>query len=139
MALIRSARDDPSTGPDEGRPQDRRGRRNAQVARTEALWNDDPALRRAYDRGRRDERARRKRGPGSMILSLLVFTAAAAGVFVIYLGVSEGSFSKAGRVVDNSVASAARTTRHTARQAANQVGDAFEGAGRSIKDGVPQG
>jgi hypothetical protein len=138
MPLIQSARDDP--GADlSGRSDERRREAQGLDARKDLPWDQDPMLRRAYDRGRRDERARRRHRPGSAILSLLVLTAAAVGVFVIYLGVSEGSFSSAGRMVDNGVASAAHTTRQVTHQAASHVGDAVEGAGRSLKEAAPAG
>jgi hypothetical protein len=67
---------------------------------------NDVAVRRAYDRGRRDERARHPRRRGSPVLTTVLFLAACAGAFVIYLGVSQGSFSGGGQAIDQNIANA---------------------------------
>jgi hypothetical protein len=65
-------------------------------------------LREAYERGRRDERASRRRHPIGMTLT---FLAAAVGVIVLILAAINGSFSGAGEVVDSSLSAA--TTSHS--------------------------
>jgi hypothetical protein len=66
----------------------------------------------AYERGREDERRRRRRHP---ILGALMFVAAVLGVGMIYLAAREGSFTRGGEVVDRRLASAADTA-HVASQ-----------------------
>lgn len=60
-------------------------------------------LREAYERGRRDERATRRRHPVGMTL---LFAAAAVGVILLALAAVNGSFSGAGQVVDASLTAA---------------------------------
>src|SRR5438552_837784 len=58
-------------------------------------------LREAYERGRRDERASRRRHPVGMTLT---FLSAAVGVVLLVLAAVNGSFSRAGGVVDENLA-----------------------------------
>ena|SRR5580658_6334789 len=97
--------------------------------------------RRAYERGRRDERARQtRRRRGFPLITLLLLAVAGAGVTAVYLGVQEGSFARGGQVVDQNIASVSRTVSNTAavpRQAARSVADQaaakLDEAGQQIK------
>jgi hypothetical protein len=95
------------------------------------LTEHDSALRKAYDRGRRDERARRRRG--SPLLTTVLFLAACAGAFVIYLGVSQGSFAGGGQRIDQSLTNAKTQAEQAGRNAADKAGDALQNAGQKLK------
>ena len=58
-------------------------------------------LREAYERGRRDERASRRRHPIGMTLT---FVAAAVGLVLLVLAAVNGSFGRGGEVVDQNLA-----------------------------------
>jgi hypothetical protein len=60
-------------------------------------------LREAYERGRRDERASRRRRP---VFMGLTFLAAVAGVVFFALAAANGSFAGGGGAVDRSLAAA---------------------------------
>lgn len=97
------------------------------VART-STHRDDPDrldLREAYDRGRRDERASRKRHP---VIMTLLFLAAAVGVALMVLAAVNGSFGTAGRVVDQNLATAADQAEPAVRGAASNAGAAVNNA-----------
>jgi hypothetical protein len=89
--------------------------------------HDERVARDAYDRGRRDERARRHRSP---VLSLIVLVIAIAGGAMVYLAAREGSFTAGGHVVDKAIGKAAEP----ARTAADSAGNALESAGQSLKE-----
>ncbi|HZZ90177.1 MAG TPA: hypothetical protein VFE13_17745 [Caulobacteraceae bacterium] len=91
------------------------------------------AVRRAYDRGRRDERARRPRRRGSPVLTGVLLLAACAGAFVVYLGVSQGSFAGGGQTIDQNIANAKQNAAEASRNAADRAGDALEHAGQTVK------
>ena len=90
---------------------------------------DEAQLRDAYNRGRRDERARRR---GPPFAALLVVVALAGGA-LFYLAAREGSFSGGGQVVDKTISSAAHSTTNVVQGAANHAGDALENAGQTLK------
>lgn len=92
---------------------------------------DPQELRLAYERGRRDERAARKRHP---ILMSLTFAAALVGGVVIALAVREGSFAGGGARFDEGVATAADRAEPVVRDAASDAGAAISEAGRSVRD-----
>ncbi|HVM99277.1 MAG TPA: hypothetical protein VMT68_03600 [Caulobacteraceae bacterium] len=99
----------------------------------EGAAEHEHAWREAYDRGRRDERARhhpRRRHP---VLGAVLVLAAATGAFVIYLGVRQGSFAGGGQVVDQGIANATASAQQASRDAAGRAGDALEHAGRRLK------
>ncbi len=77
-------------------------RSDAEPATTSAAAEAE--IRKAYERGRRDERSRHKSHP---VLAVLVFMVALAGAGMMYLAAREGSFSRGGEVVDLKLASAA--------------------------------
>jgi hypothetical protein len=62
---------------------------------------DRADLREAYERGRKDERARRRRHPVGMTLT---FIAALIGLAVLLLAAAYGSFGRAGGVIDHQLA-----------------------------------
>ena len=100
------------------------------VAHTSPTHRDDPDrldLREAYNRGRRDERASRKRHP---VLMTLMFLAAAVGVALIVLAIVNGSFGAAGRVADQSLATAADQAEPAVRDAGAAVSNAASNEGR---------
>jgi hypothetical protein len=78
-------------------------------------------VKRAYDLGRKDERARHHSHP---ILGLIIAVAAVIGCGAVYLGVHEGSFSRAGQVVDENLAVAADRGQGASQAAAETVADA---------------
>ena len=82
-------------------------------------------LRHAYDRGRADERKRHHSHP---ILGLVIAAAAVLGIGAMYLGFHEGSFSRAGQVVDANLAVAADHTHAASQTAAQKVADAGSAA-----------
>ncbi len=81
-------------------------------------------LREAYDRGRKDERARRKRHP---VLMTFTFIAAIVGVIVLALAALNGSFGTAGQVVDQNLDAAAT-------QAAPVVRDVAADASQTVRN-----
>ena len=97
------------------------------------ISDHDAAMRKAYDRGRRDERARHPRRRGSPVLTTVLFLAACAGAFVIYLGVSQGSFTGGGQAIDQNIANAKAQAVQAGRNVANKTGDALENAGQNLK------
>ena len=121
------------------------GRRDARADVNErvSLEGRDAALRRAYERGRRDERVARRteraavaqapRRRGAPLLTVLLLLAACVGAFVIYLGVSQGSFGRGGQAIDQTVNNAGSSAAGAVRNAADHVGDALENAGQSLK------
>ena len=78
-------------------------------------------VKRAYDAGRHDERKRHHSHP---ILGLIIAAAAIIGVGAVYLGFHEGSFSRAGQVVDENLAVAADHSQTASQAAAETVADA---------------
>lgn len=91
-------------------------------------------LRLAYERGRRDERASRKRHPVLMTLTVAV---AVVGGVVIALAAREGSFAGGGARFDEGVSVAATKAEPVVRDAANDAGTALKDAGRTLRDGKP--
>lgn len=112
-----------------------RGRDDADSADRAVLSDRNTAVRSAYDRGRRDERARRPRRHGLGFFGVIVLVAAVVGVGAVYLGVSQGSFTRGGQVVDQKLAGATQP----ARNAADRAGDALENAGQRIKQQAGSG
>lgn len=73
-------------------------------------------IRAAYDRGRRDERARHHRSP---LMALTVGSAALVGGAVLALAALEGSFQNGGAVVDKQVSKAAEQAGQALHEAAS--------------------
>ena len=86
---------------------------------------DRQDLREAYNRGRQDERAERKRHP---MMMTLMFLAAAVGVVVIALAAVNGSFGGAGQVVDQNLTTAADRAEPVVRGAASDASQAVKDA-----------
>jgi len=78
-------------------------------------------LRDAYERGRRDEQARRKRHPIGMTLT---FAAAIFGVVVLALALVNGSFQQAGASVDQGLSIAKPAASQAASDAGQKLRDA---------------
>jgi hypothetical protein len=103
------------------------GRVNKDAGAVDAL--DKADLRAAYERGRRDERAARKRRP---LLMTLTFGLAAVGAILLGMAATSGSFGRAGSVVDAQLSqtvdqaglrlhAAARDARQRLRDAGRQA------------------
>lgn len=106
------------------------------IAGSDSLARED--LREAYERGRKDERATRKRHPLGMTLMAV---AALVGVVVLALAAVNGSFSRAGGVVDQNLNTAVTTAEPQVRDAAAQAGESLRDAGQSVRqkaDGAPR-
>jgi len=87
-------------------------------------------LRTAYERGRQDERATRRRHPVLMTLTVI---AAVVGVVLLALAAYNGSFSRAGGVVDQNLTVAADRAEPAVRGAASEAGQAVRDAGSAVK------
>ena len=90
-----------------------------------AAARTDADVEHAYEKGRQDERKRHHSHP---IIGLIVFVAALAGAGAVYLGLHEGSFSRAGQVVDQNLSNAADRTQVASQSAAQTVADAGQSA-----------
>ena len=112
-----------------------RGRRDGRddVDEKGLISEHDSALRHAYERGRRDERARHPRRRGSPLLTTLLLLAAFAGAFVVYLGVSRGSFTGGGQAIDQNLSNAGRQAEQAGRDVVHKAGDTLENAGQKLK------
>jgi hypothetical protein len=97
---------------------------------------DKSALDAAYDRGRHDERLRRR---GSPLLGFLVLLVAIVGGIIIYLAVRDRSFTAAGASVDKSISTTAQTVEAPVRGAADKTGTALENAGQNLKNRAGSG
>jgi predicted anti-sigma-YlaC factor YlaD len=87
-------------------------------------------VRAAYERGRADERASRRRHP---ILMTLTFVAAICGVALIALAAANGSFSRGGTVADENLQAAVTKAEPQVRDAASQAGQSLRDAGQAAK------
>lgn len=87
-------------------------------------------LRQAYERGRRDERAARKRHPLVMTVTFLL---AAVGAALLAMAAANGSFMRAGGVVDQQLNIAADRAAPAVNNAASNAGQSLRNAGRSIE------
>ena len=82
---------------------------------------DRSDLRQAYELGRRDAQRARKRHPVLMTFTVI---AAVIGLLVLALAAVNGSFSGAGTVVDQNLATAADQAEPVVRGAASGASDA---------------
>lgn len=98
--------------------------------------NDDTRadLREAYERGRRDARAGRKRHP---VLMTFLFVAALVGVVLMILAAVNGSFGGAGKVVDQNLSVAADRAEPVVRDAASDASRAVDEATDGDEAGDP--
>jgi hypothetical protein len=108
------------------------GRLDRRADAPDALDKTD--LRDAYERGRRDERAARKRHP---LLMTLTFAAAVVGVALLILAAVHGSFGRAGGVVDQQISTAADEARPAVNEAADNASQRLHEAARSAKSNAP--
>jgi hypothetical protein len=90
-------------------------------------------LRDAYERGRRDERAARKRHPIAMTVTVV---AALVGLVVMGLAAVNGSFTRAGGVVDQNLTVAADKAQPVVRDAASDAGQSLRDAGEKAKSNI---
>ena len=90
-------------------------------------------LREAYERGRKDAKAARRRHPVAMTFIII---AAAVGIIVLALAAVNGSFSGAGTVVDQNLATAATEATPVVQNAASQAGAAVKDATHKAGDKV---
>lgn len=105
------------------------GRVKDDTRTAEAVERSD--LREAYERGRRDERASRKRHP---VLMTFTFIAAIVGVVLLALAAVNGSFTSAGGVVDKNLNVAANRAEPVVRDAASSAGEGLRNAGDQVRD-----
>lgn len=96
-----------------------------------AHGHSDAELRAAYERGRREERARHRRSPW---LALALVATALVGGTSLVLAAKEGSFREGGALMDAGVTTAAREAVPTLKKGAAAVqeglsGDAEAGTG----------
>ncbi|MDP3659870.1 hypothetical protein [Phenylobacterium sp.] len=88
-------------------------------------------VRAAYERGRRDERAERRRHPVMMTVTII---AALVGAGVLFVAAKEGSFARGGVVVDQNLSDAADRAEPVVRDAAGDAGRALKGAGETVRE-----
>lgn len=89
---------------------------------------DRADLREAYERGRTDERAGRRRHP---VLMTLTFIVAAVGLALLALAAAYGSFGTAGDVVDRTIAQVANRAEPRVREAATDAGRSLREVGQT--------
>ena len=106
--------------------------RTAALSRAEQLDVKEAQadLREAYERGRRDERASRRRHP---IFMTLTFIAAICGVVLLALAAVNGSFTRGGGVADQNLQAAVNKAEPQVRGAASQAGQSLRDAGEAAK------
>jgi hypothetical protein len=105
------------------------GRLNKDERAPDAL--DKADLRAAYERGRTDERATRKRHP---FLMTLTFVLALVGAVLLALAAANGSFMRGGDVVDDQLNIAADRAAPAVSQAATEAGDNLRDAGQTARE-----
>jgi hypothetical protein len=115
--------------------------RTASLVRAEQLDIQEVQadVREAYERGRKDERASRRRHP---VFMTLTFAAAACGVALLALAAINGSFAGGGSVADQNLNAAVHRAEPQVRDAASQAGETLRDAGVKAKakakaDGAP--
>ena len=104
-----------------------RDRSPAAADRAPALEGE---LRQAYERGRRDERARRRRSPLAM---LAVSLTALAGAGILAVSAWQGSFTQGGAMVDHQIATAAENAEPKIQAAAEDARTALRDASLEAK------
>lgn len=111
--------------------------RTASLSRAEQLDIQDVQadVREAYERGRKDERASRRRHPIGMTLLVV---AAICGVALLGLAAVNGSFSAGGSVADQNLNAAVNQAEPQVRDAASQAGQSLRDAGQAAKAKVAE-
>jgi len=114
--------------PEDRLPEDR----TAALTRAEQLDIKEVQadVREAYERGRSDERASRRRHP---ILMTVTFAAAVCGVALLALAAANGSFSAGGSVADQHLNAAVNQAEPQVRGAVDQAGQSLRDAGSAAK------
>lgn len=87
-------------------------------------------VREAYERGRADERASRRRHP---VFMTVTFAAALCGVALLALAAANGSFGRGGAVADDNLKAAVQKAEPQVRDAASQAGQSLRDAGQAAK------
>lgn len=87
-------------------------------------------IRHAYERGRNDERARRRRHP---LFMTLTFVCAAVGLVVLVLAGMNGSFQGGGAMLDNGLQIARARAAPAAKQAADTADQQVRDAAQSVR------
>jgi hypothetical protein len=104
------------------------------LPREPAVAGQSPAqeseLQQAYHRGRRDERARRRRSPLAM---LVVSLTALAGAGMLAVSAWQGSFTQGGAMVDHQITTAADQAEPHIQAAAQDARSALREAGQEAK------
>jgi hypothetical protein len=93
--------------------------------------NHEHSVKAAYDKGRRDERASRKRHP--FVLTGLVVLAA-IGASMVTMAVVKGSFGEAGEVADRNISVAAESAVPAVQNVVSTAADAARSAGQKVED-----
>jgi len=91
---------------------------------------DKADLREAYERGRSDERASRKRHPLMMTVTVLL---AIVGVVLLAMAAVNGSFMRGGGAVDQQLDVAAERAAPAVNNAASSAGQKLREAGEAAK------
>ena len=91
---------------------------------------DKADLREAYERGRRDERAARKRHPLAMTVTFLL---ALVGVALLAIAAAQGSFMRGGGLVDRQLSVAADRAQPAVDEAASNAGQSLRDAGAAVR------
>jgi hypothetical protein len=91
---------------------------------------DKTDLRSAYERGRRDERAGRKRHP---VMMTITFALAAVGLALLAIAGLNGSFAIGGQVIDAQLNIAADRAAPAVSEAANAAGQNLREAGQAAR------
>jgi len=98
--------------------------RKRQATPTEKVTpHDEAALKAAYQRGRKDERAERRRSP---ILAVALVAVALVGGTSLVLAAKEGSFREGGAMMDAGVSTAASETVPTLKAGARQAREGLQ-------------
>ncbi len=92
-----------------------------------AQGHSDAELRAAYERGRKEERARHRRSP---LLAMALVAVALIGGTSLVLAAKEGSFREGGAMMDAGVSTAAREAVPTIRKGAAAVQDSLSSDGQ---------
>ena len=84
----------------------------------------------AYKAGVADERARHKRNP---LLTILIALLAVLGIVVVVLAITRGSFTGAGRTLDEATQDVAEDARQVGAEVVDETGEGLQDAGRTIE------
>jgi hypothetical protein len=103
-------------------------RASDETTRHPAHGANDAAIREAYARGRRDERARHRRSP--LMVTAFALAAVLGGAMLVSAAV-RGSFEGGGQMIDTHIATAAQEAAPVLREAAHEASQAI-GASQAI-------